>query len=279
MNQKRLKEIKWPTLITISLIHLGALLAFWTFSWKALGLCLFLYWLTGGVGITLGFHRLFAHSSFKAHKIIAYPAAFLGTLAGQSGILSWVAVHRTHHKYSDKQGDPHTPKEGFWWSHMGWLFIRSELDDFETDRKMVPDLVRDPFYRLLNRSHGILNILLAGLLYLWGGISFLVWGTAVRMVLLYHATWFVNSATHMWGYRSFRTDDNSRNLWWVSLLSFGEGWHNNHHAFQGSARHGLRWWEIDLTYLQIRCLALLGLVRRIQVPLIPEPSSKIPASV
>ncbi len=262
-----LQRIKWPTLIAISAIHIGALFAFWTFSWKALLLCLVLYWLTGSIGITFGFHRLFAHSSFKAPKIIAYPAAFLGTLAGQSGPMWWVAGHRTHHKYSDKEGDPHTPEDGFWWSHMGWLFVRSELDDPKVYQKLVPDMMRDPFYRFLDRYHPLLVILLAGLLYWWGGAPFLVWGIGVRMVLLYHATWFVNSATHKWGYRSYKTDDNSRNLWWVSLLSFGEGWHNNHHAFQGSARHGFRWWEIDLTYLQIRLLSLLGLTRDIKLPL------------
>lgn len=264
---RTLKQIKWPTLISIMGIHLGALLAFWTFSWKALFLCLFLYWLSGGIGITLGFHRLFAHSSFKVPKVVAYPVAFLGTLAGQSGPLSWVAWHRFHHKTSDQEGDPHTPKDGFFWSHMGWLFARSDMDHFETYKKFVPDLARDPFYRFLDRYHWLPSALLGGLLYLWGGLSFLVWGMAVRMVLLYHATWLVNSATHKWGYRTFHTEDNSRNLWWVSLLSFGEGWHNNHHAFQGSARHGFRWWEIDLTYLQIRFLALLRLARDIKIPL------------
>ena len=260
------KQIKWPVVIVIGLIHLGALLAPWTFSWKALGLCAVLYWVTGGIGITFGYHRLFAHSSFKASRLVAYPAALFGTFAGQGGLFSWVAGHRTHHKYSDKEGDPHSPKEGFFWSHMGWLFTKSPLDRFEFYTKQVPDLIRDPFYRFLHRCHGLLNILLGVLLYFWGGVSFLVWGFALRMVLLYHATWFVNSATHKWGYRSYKTDDNSKNLWWVSAISFGEGWHNNHHAFQGSARHGLRWWEVDVTYLQIRLLALLGLVREIRVP-------------
>ncbi len=265
--REKLKQIKWPTLIAIGLIHLGALLAPWTFSWKALALCLALYWLTGGVGITLGFHRLFAHNSFKLSKIVAYPVMVCGTLAGQGGALSWIAAHRTHHKYSDQKGkDPHTPRDGFFWSHMGWLFKRTILDDIKHYKQMVPDLIRDPFYRFLNRYNGILIIALGILLYLWGGLSYLVWGFAVRMVLLYHSTWFVNSATHKWGYRSYKTSDDSRNLWWVSLLSFGEGWHNNHHAFQGSARHGLRWWEVDVTYLQIRLLALLGLAREIKVP-------------
>ena len=274
ISSKTFKRIKWPTLITICLIHFGAIFAFWTFSWKALILCGVLYWLTGSIGITLCFHRLLAHRSFNASKLIAYPAALLGTLAGQGGPLSWVADHRVHHRYSDKEGDPHSPRDGFLWSHMLWLFFWSYLDRFDAYKKQVPDLMRDSFYRFLDRFHGLFIIAFAVFLYLWGGFPFLVWGFSVRMVLLYHATWFVNSATHTWGYRTYSTSDTSRNLWWVSLVAFGEGWHNNHHAFQGSARHGLRWWEFDLTYLQIRFLAMLGLVRKVQVPLLLQRTAK-----
>jgi stearoyl-CoA desaturase (delta-9 desaturase) len=269
-----IKKIKWGALIFITLVHIGALLAFWTFSWSALILCFVLYWLTGGIGITLGFHRLFSHHSFKVPKSIAYVIAFLGTLAGQSGLLWWVARHRAHHKEPDQEGDPHSPRDGFWWSHIGWLFVRSDLDEFETYKKFVPDLAKDPYYRFLTNYFWTVNFLLAGLLYLWGGVSFLVWGMAVRMVIVYHATWLVNSATHKWGYRSFRTQDDSCNLWWVSLVTFGEGWHNNHHAFQTSARHGFRWWEIDFTYIQIRVLALFRLARDIKVPILSLLSKK-----
>jgi len=261
-----LKEIKWPTLVAIGLIHLGVLLAPWTFSWKALFLSIFLYWLTGCLGVTLGYHRFFTHRSFKSPKIVAYPLALAGALAGQGGPISWIANHRKHHQFSDKTGDPHSPRDGFFWSHMGWLFKRSEMDEPSIYRKYVPDLAQDPFIRFLDRYDGLFVILLAAALYFWGGLSFLVWGISVRMVFLYHSTWFVNSATHKWGYQTFKVNDNSRNLWWVSLLAFGEGWHNNHHAFQSSARHGLRWWEFDLTYLTIRFLGVLGLARQINVP-------------
>ena len=265
MTKKVLQEMKWPTLIAIGLIHLGVLLAPWTFSWKALILSIFLYWLTGCLGITLGYHRLFTHRSFKSPSIVRYPLAVLGALAGQGGPISWVANHRKHHQFADKEGDPHSPLVNFFWSHMGWLFTRTEMDKPEVYRKYAPDLDREPFLRFLDRFHGFLVILFAVALYSWGGLSFLVWGVSVRMVFLYHSTWFVNSATHTWGYQTFKVNDNSRNLWWVSLLAFGEGWHNNHHAFQSSARHGLRWWEFDLTYLTIRFLSFFGLAKQINL--------------
>jgi stearoyl-CoA desaturase (delta-9 desaturase) len=220
--------------------------------------------MTGCLGVTLGYHRLLTHRSFQCPRLITYFLTVAGALAGQGGPISWVANHRKHHQFSDRKGDPHSPKEGFFWSHMGWLFKRSEMDIPENYKKYAPDLDRDPFLRFLDRAHPKLLILLAIGLYLWGGLPFLVWGISVRMVFLYHSTWFVNSATHTWGYQSFKTNDDSRNLWWVSLLAFGEGWHNNHHAFQSSARHGLRWWEFDLTYLIIRTLSFFGLAKQIK---------------
>jgi len=259
------RRIKWPTLIAIGLIHAGVFLAPWTFHWKALLIALFLYWLTGCLGITLGYHRLFTHRSFATSRIIAYPLVMIGALAGQGGPISWIANHRKHHQFADKPGDPHSPRDGFFWSHMGWLFKRSEMDHPATYGKYAPDLVRDRFFRFVDRTHWLWVLLLATTLYVWGGLPFLVWGVFVRMTLLYHSTWFVNSATHRWGYRTFKVNDDARNLWWVSLLAFGEGWHNNHHAFQSSARHGLRWWEFDPTYLTIRILALFGLAKQIKV--------------
>ena len=195
-----------------------------------------------------------------------YPLVVFGALAGQGGPISWVANHRKHHQFADKEGDPHSPRDGFFWSHMGWLFHSSEMDDLSVCQRYVPDLAQDPFFRFVNKTHWLFVVLLAVALYRWGGLPFLVWGVFVRMVFLYHNTWFVNSATHRWGYQSFKVNDDSRNLWWVSLLSFGEGWHNNHHAFQSSARHGLRWWEFDPTYLTIRTLALLGFATQVRTP-------------
>jgi stearoyl-CoA desaturase (delta-9 desaturase) len=184
-----------------------------------------------------------------------------------------VAVHRIHHQHSDEEGDPHSPRRGLWWAHLGWWWpYIPALDDPRLYGRYVMDLSRDPVHRFLERYHILLPLMLGGLLYLlgelWGGVglSWVVWGVFVRTTLLYHATWFVNSAAHLWGYRSHNTRDRSTNLWWVALLTLGEGWHNNHHAFPRSARHGLRWWELDLTYLLICLMARVGLARQIQLP-------------
>ncbi len=258
-----LKDIRWHTLLAIALIHAGVLLAPFTFTWKALAVAVFLYWLTGCLGITLGYHRFFTHRSFTASKWLAYPLAVCGLLAGQGSLISWVSAHRKHHQFADQEGDPHSPRDGFFWAHMGWLFKKCDLNDPAVRQRYVPDLAKDPFFLWLDKIDWIVIIAFAVLLYAWGGMPFLVWGFFVRMTVLYHSTWFVNSATHRWGYKTFRVNDDSRNLWWVSLLAFGEGWHNNHHAFQSSARHGLRWWEFDLTYLTIRLFAFFGLATRI----------------
>jgi stearoyl-CoA desaturase (delta-9 desaturase) len=150
---------------------------------------------------------------------------------------------------------------------MVWLFYQSkELNDPRYYSRFAPDLAKDPFYQWLDKYHWALQLALAIGLFAWGGLSALVWGTFVRVTFIYHSTWLVNSATHIWGYQSYKTGDNSRNLWWVSVLASGEGWHNNHHAFPYSARHGLRWWEFDVTYLIIRFLKRLGLARNIKLP-------------
>ncbi len=256
------------------MIQTGVVLAPFTFSWSGLGICLALY-LATGFGITMGYHRLLTHRSFQTPRFVEYILTALGTLANQGGPLQWVAVHRIHHQHSDAEGDPHSPRDGVWWAHLLWWMPNSPtLDDPARYERYIPDLARDPVHRFFHRYHVLLPLALAGSLFgsggLWGGVglglSWLVWGMFVRTALLYHATWFVNSATHLWGYRNYRTRDHSTNLWWVALLTLGEGWHNNHHAFPRSARHGLRWWELDATYGLIRLLGLVGLVKQIHVP-------------
>ena len=257
----------WMVLAWISFMHLGALAAFFTFSWKALGVCLFLWWLTGGVGICLGYHRYFTHRSYATYKPIEYLLAILGCMAGEAGPIAWVAAHRYHHTYSDADQDPHSPLKGFWWSHFIWLFGREKnLAEFDSYKRYTPDMARDRFLVFLNKYHILPSLFLAFALYWMGGGAFVVWGMFVRSVLVYHSTWLVNSASHVWGYRTYKTTDQSRNNWWVALLSFGEGWHNNHHAFQRSARHGMRWWEIDLTYRMIQLLWVFGLAGQIHLP-------------
>lgn len=264
---KTKKRILWPAALFIIGVHIVALAGFFTFSWQALALCIVLHWITGGLGITMTYHRLLTHRSFQVPKPIEYLLTIIASLACQGGPISWVGVHRLHHAKSDIPGDPHTPHDGFFWSHMGWVIHKNKaIDTYEAYSKFAPDLAKDPIHCFLDRSFIIWTILLAAGLYVWGGWSFVVWGIFVRLVLVYHSTWFVNSATHVWGYQTYKTEDDSTNLWWVALLSYGEGWHNNHHAFPTSARHGLNWWEFDSTYMAIKFLELLGIAKAVKIP-------------
>lgn len=263
-------------MLWIAGLHLGACAAPFTFTWSGLVVFAALYVVTG-LGITLGYHRLLTHRSFHTNRVVEFLLTLSGVLANQDGPLTWVGTHRKHHTHSDEPEDPHSPEHGFWWSHFGW-WMRPEPRDTTRDFFNVKDLARDPMHRMFERFHWLFPILLAGVLYglgeLWSGsgLSWVVWGVAARTVFVYHATWLVNSAAHKWGYQGFETGDKSRNLWWVALVTFGEGWHNNHHAHQRSAAHGLRWWEVDITYMIIRGMAWLGLARDIHVS--PKPKAK-----
>ena len=255
----------WVSLSFFAAFHGLALLAPLYFSWSALGVAIVLHWLLGGVGICLGYHRLLSHRSFQVPRWLEYIIAILGTLALQGGPIFWVAGHRRHHAFTeDVAADPYSAKRGFWWSHMLWL-IYLEPDTFEAQRyrRYAPDLQRQGFYRWLNKYFLLLQLPLAALLYAGGGWSWVIYGIFVRAVFLWHATWFVNSATHRWGYRTFDANDNARNLWWVSLVTYGEGWHNNHHAHPRSAQTGWRWWEVDVTWWTIQLLRRLGLAKRV----------------
>lgn len=254
-----------PVILFMVIVHGGALFALLpaNFSWAAIGVAVFLHWVTGGLGITLGFHRLLTHRSFQAPKWLEYFLAFCGTLACEGGVIDWVGMHRLHHLHSDQTADPHDSNRGFWWSHMGWMLreipCRSQVDRF------TKDLHDDPFYQFLNTQFIPLQVLLGLGLYLLGGWPFVVWGVFVRLVAVFHCTWLVNSATHQFGYRTYESGDRSTNCWWVALLTYGEGWHNNHHAFQHSARHGLQWWEIDITWMTIQLLQTLGLATKVKL--------------
>ncbi len=258
----------WVVFGWILSMHLGAIAAFYSFSWQGVWVAVFLWWLCGGVGITLGYHRYFTHKSYATPKVVQYILAVCGCMAGEAGPINWVAAHRYHHSYSDLDEDPHSPKKkGFWWAHVLWLFGREKfLAEYDSYKKFCPDMTQDKVIVFLDRNHMLPVFILTGVLYALGGWHFVIWGIFVRSVMVYHSTWLVNSASHMWGYRSYQTTDDSRNNWWVAALAFGEGWHNNHHAYQRSARHGFRWWEFDLTYLQIRLLKLLGLASEIHLP-------------
>ncbi len=266
-NDETLK-LDWVTVGFFSIIHALALLAPWFFSWAALGVTLLMHWLFGSIGICLGYHRLLSHRSFRVPRWLEYLVALLGTLALQGGPIFWVAGHRLHHAYTeDEYQDPYSARRGFWWSHMLWLlYPRKEFFDYNQYQSYAPDLARNPFYRWLNSYYLLLQFPLGLLLYAWGGVPFVIYGVCVRAVMLWHSTWLINSATHKWGYRTFVINDNSRNLWWAAILTYGEGWHNNHHAYPKVAKAGWRWWEIDMTWWVIYLLKRLNLARMVQMP-------------
>jgi sn-2 palmitoyl-lipid 9-desaturase len=261
--------LSWINVFFFGSIHAAALLAPWFFSWSALGTMVLLHWLFGGIGICLGYHRLLTHRSFQVPKWLEYSIAILGALAMQGGPVFWVGGHRQHHLHTeDWDKDPYSAKRGFWWSHMLWiLYPTAESFAPNLYRKWAPDLAKDAFYRWLDKYFLLLQLPVALGLYAVGGWSFVIYGVFLRAVILWHTTWLINSASHITGYRSFEeTGDNSRNLWWTALLTYGEGWHNNHHAHPNVAPAGRTWWEIDTTWWVIQGLQRLGLAKKVVMP-------------
>ena len=266
------KAFNWITSSIMILLHIGAIAALFFFSWKALIVAAILYWATIGFGIGMGYHRLLTHRSYKVPKLVEYFFAVCGTLTLEGGPIFWVATHRVHHQHSDKDGDPHTPRHGGFWAHVGWImFGEPKHNDTKKMSKYAPDLAKGPVLRLaeplaFRSDHGF-------------GCHSVCWPAvfpcssgpdALRVVLGLHATWLVNSATHMWGSRRFATKDDSRNSFWVAILTFGEGWHNNHHAHPTSARHGLAWYELDITWMHIWLLKKLGIAKNVKVAALDE---------
>jgi stearoyl-CoA desaturase (delta-9 desaturase) len=272
VKPSRYATVSWVTVLVFLWFHVQATGALFSWSWSHVLVAGVLYWVGGGLGITMGYHRLLTHRGFKTSKLFEYFLAVCGTLALEGGPIFWVAVHRKHHQYSDEPLDPHTPRVSGFWAHAGWiLFGEAQHNDTALMSRYAPDLGRDPFYRWLNTYHFVPLTVLGLVLLAVGGWPLVNWGIFLRVVLGQHATWLVNSATHMWGTRRFATTDDSRNSWWVALLTFGEGWHNNHHAHPVSARHGLAWYEFDLTWLTVSCLAAVGIVWDVQVATCREP--------
>jgi stearoyl-CoA desaturase (Delta-9 desaturase) len=238
-----------------------------------------------GLGITVGFHRLFTHRSFKAKPAVRATFAILGSMAIEGPIISWVADHRKHHAFSDKPGDPHSPHahdgvlRGLFHAHVGWLFLHTERAN---RNRYAPDLMKDPIIAWVDKTFVLwvfaglalpfsLGWLIGGdIHHAWTG---LLWGGAVRMLVLHHVTYSINSLCHFFGRRRFDVDDESRNLAWLSVFSFGESWHHNHHAFPTSAAHGLKWWELDVSALVIRGLKRVGWVTEV-VEVSPERQAK-----
>ena len=260
------KSLNWNTSIFMILFHAGAIAALFMLSWKALIATVVLWWVSGSLGIGMGFHRLLTHRGYKTPKPVEYFLTFCGLLALEGGAINWVVTHRIHHAHTDVEGDPHTPRDGRWWSHMGWI-LRGTAQQHEPQvmQRYAPDLMKDPIHVWMNRLYFVPLILCGLLLFAWGGWGAMFVGVFLRVTVGLHFTWLVNSATHLWGSRRFVTNDDSTNSWWVALLSFGEGWHNNHHAHPRAARHGLAWYEVDINWYGIRVLQFLGLAKDIRV--------------
>lgn len=260
------QNLNWPTTLVLILLHIGAIAALFMFNWRDFAIAAFMYWLATGLGISMGYHRLHTHRSYQVPIWLEYFFAFCGALTLEGGPIFWVAVHRLHHQNSDQAGDPHSPRDGAWWSHVGWILLgETNHNNTRMMSKYAPDLAKHKFYIWLNNYHWVPSIVLAAVMFALGGWSLMLWSMFFRIVFGLHATWLVNSATHMWGARRFATRDDSRNTWWVALFTFGEGWHNNHHAHPTSARHGLAWYEFDLSWIQIKLLRLIGVAKKIHV--------------
>lgn len=253
-------RIDWTVLGWMLLVHAGCLAAPFYFSWPALAVAVGLHWLTCSIGVCLGYHRNLSHASFRLPAPVRFFTTLCGVLSGEGSPLTWAATHRVHHARSDRSGDPHSPRNGVLWSHILWLFVRRDANEVaELHRRYAPDLLKDPMMRFFEKTFGLWLVGSAALLYLVGGMPMLVWGVCVRLTVAYHTTWLINSASHLWGYRNYETTDDSRNLWWAGLLAYGEGWHNNHHAWPRVACYGHRWWEFDITWQAIKVLRFLGL--------------------
>jgi fatty-acid desaturase len=259
-------KIQWNTTIFMIIFHVGTLCALYFFSWKWLAVSILLNWIGGSLGIGIGFHRLMTHRGFQTPKIVEYFLAVCGTFALQGGPINWVVTHRIHHAFTEGPNDPHSPRDGRWWAHMGWILRGTAQQHSEkVMRRYAPDLMKDPVHVWINRLYFVPLSISGIVLFLIGGFPAVLWGVFLRVTLGLHATWLVNSATHLWGKRRFETSDDSTNNWWVALLTFGEGWHNNHHAYPTAARHGLRWYEIDINWWGITALKVMGLAKSIKL--------------
>jgi stearoyl-CoA desaturase (delta-9 desaturase) len=282
LSSLKMRVIMLATVLIPPAGLVAAMILLWqvAFDWVHLALLGGMYIATA-VGVTVGFHRLFTHRSFKTPRPVMLILGVLGSMAVQGPLFEWVAVHRRHHHHSDEEGDPHSPHlhgesvlgalRGLFHAHLGWMFLETIS---ESDR-YLGDLRQDRMLRLVSRLFPLwvaLGLLIPAALGAaltgtwWGALLGFIWGGLVRVFIGHHVTWSINSVCHVWGSRPFRTNDESCNNLVFGILAFGEGWHNNHHAFPTSARHGLRWWQLDLSYLIIRALGLLGLAHDIRVP-------------
>ena len=235
-----------------------------TFSWQNLAATLIIWWVASSWGIGIAYHRLLTHRGFTTSKWMMRFLATCGTLGLQSGPISWVTTHRLHHAFTDTDKDPHSPNKGAWWAHMGWIFKGTGQNQPEAVRQRYsPDLMKDPYLVFIDKYYYVSTLILAAGLFAFGGLTMVLWAVVLRIVVSWHFTWMVNSVTHIWGSRRFDSRDDSRNNGLVAAVTFGEGWHNNHHAFPRSAKHGLTWKEIDLNWYQLQLMEKLGLISNV----------------
>ena len=271
----RYSRMAWITCVFMTLFHAGAVWALFNFTWSGLVVLAVTYYASIALGIGMSYHRLLTHRSYKTPKLVEYVLTVCATLSLEGGPLFWVSTHRRHHQHSDNDRDPHTPRHGGLWAHMGWImFGDTQHNDVTFTARYAPDLAKDPVHVWLSTYHWVPLTVLGLVLLAFGGWNWVLWGIFLRTTLGLHATWLVNSATHLWGHRRFATRDDSRNNWWVALLTFGEGWHNNHHAHPTSAAHGLAWYEFDPTYVHIRALELMGLATQVRLARVGDASEE-----
>jgi len=264
--KKSKERINWRDLLIIVSFHLLLIPAFFYFSWQNLAIMLVGNWIVGSLGVGLGYHRLLTHRSFKSPKWLEYTLTVFASMALQNEAYKWVATHRMHHQFTETDKDPHSTKPGFWWAHIGWIFKGTAQDhDEATLKKYVPDILKDSGQQLIARLFYVPIILSAIILFLIGGWGMVLWGVVVRTIFGWHTTWFVNSLSHLYGKRRYETTDDSTNNWFVAILTFGEGWHNNHHAFPTSARHGFVWYEFDQNWITIQIFKRLGWAKQIRL--------------
>jgi stearoyl-CoA desaturase (Delta-9 desaturase) len=260
----RIAWFHFDALVAFVPLHAACLLLLWTpFKWS------YVAWLVVTYGIrmfaiTAGYHRYFSHRAFKLSRVPQFVLAFLAQTSAQMGVFWWAAHHRVHHRYSDTGEDMHSPvMRSIWWAHIGWIIAGSSS---EYDSCLMQDFEKFPELKLLNKYHRLPAILFGAVVFAMGGYAAFLWGFVLSTVLLWHCTFSINSLAHVWGSRPFETEDQSRNNLFLALITLGEGWHNNHHQFMYSARQGLRWWEIDLTYYILWLLSLIGIVRQLRAP-------------
>lgn len=258
--------VKWLTVFFLLLFHTGAVYALFNFSWRFLCLAITVEFIGHCLGVGICLHRLLTHRGFKTAKAFEYTLTICALLAAQGGHISWVSTHRIHHVGTDKPGDPHSPSDGFFWAHMGWVIFKDpRLNQIATLKKYAPDLYKDPVHKWLNTFWWLPISTLALVLFLVGGFPAVAWGTFFPVTFGLHASWLVNSACHKWGKRKFSISDTSTNNWLVAILAWGEGWHNNHHARPTNPRHGIKWYQLDFSWYTIWALRKLAVIKDVRL--------------